>query len=130
MEYQRQVAVGNTMLETVFDLAGEYELHRLIVMNPDDNGIRLALSHLTGPSDRRGLLHGCVRHVLERTREECGVREMKDIAIQGMYMRPSRLSTLIVPCINFRCVDWAYQLFCIPWTYSSLSTPRRDTSGI
>ncbi len=46
MEYQRQVAVGNTMLETVFDLAGEYELHRLIVMNPDDNGIRLALSHL------------------------------------------------------------------------------------
>ena len=46
MEYQRQVAVGNTMLETVFDLAGEYELHRLIVTDPDDDGIRLALSHL------------------------------------------------------------------------------------
>lgn len=46
MEYQQQVAAGNNMLETVFDLANEYDISRLIVIDPDDDGLRLALSHL------------------------------------------------------------------------------------
>jgi len=46
MEYQQQVAAGNNMLETVFDLANEYDIHRFIMMDPDETGIRLALSHL------------------------------------------------------------------------------------
>jgi len=46
MEQQRRVATGKKMLDTVFDLANEYDLHQLIVMDPDDEAIRLALSHL------------------------------------------------------------------------------------
>jgi hypothetical protein len=46
MEYQQQVAAGNHMLETLFDLANEYDIHRFIIMDPDKPGIRLALSHL------------------------------------------------------------------------------------
>ncbi len=46
MEHQRRVAVNKKMLEIVFDLANEYDLHQLIVMDPDDEAIRLALSHL------------------------------------------------------------------------------------
>ena len=33
-------------LDIVFDLANEYELHQLIVMDPDEGSIRDALSHL------------------------------------------------------------------------------------
>jgi hypothetical protein len=46
MEHQRQIAAGRNQLGTVFDLANEYELHQLIVMDPDAETIRLALSHL------------------------------------------------------------------------------------
>jgi hypothetical protein len=46
LEHQRRVAAGKKMLETVFDLANEYDLHQLIVMDPDDEAIRLALSYL------------------------------------------------------------------------------------
>jgi hypothetical protein len=46
MEHQRRVAVKKKMLDVVFDLANEYDLHQLIVMDPDDDAIRLALSHL------------------------------------------------------------------------------------
>ncbi len=46
MEHQRRVAVKKKMLDVVFDLANEYDLHQLIVMDPDDEAIRLALSHL------------------------------------------------------------------------------------
>ncbi|MEN6395135.1 MAG: hypothetical protein ABFC78_01470 [Methanoregula sp.] len=46
MEHQRRVATGKKMLDTVFDLANEYDLHQLIVMDPDVDAIRLALSHL------------------------------------------------------------------------------------
>jgi hypothetical protein len=46
IEHQRRVAAGKKMLETVFDLANEYDLHQLIVMDPDDEAIRLALSYL------------------------------------------------------------------------------------
>jgi hypothetical protein len=46
MEHQRRVAVKKKMLEIVFDLANEYDLRQLIMMDPDDEAIRLALSHL------------------------------------------------------------------------------------
>jgi hypothetical protein len=46
MEHQRQIAAGRKQLATVFDLANEYELHHLIIMNPDAEAIRHALSHL------------------------------------------------------------------------------------
>ncbi len=46
IEHQRRVAAGKKMLETVFDLANEYDLHQLIVMDPDEEAIRLALSYL------------------------------------------------------------------------------------
>jgi hypothetical protein len=46
LEHQRRVAAGKKMLETVIDLANEYDLHQLIVMDPDDEAIRLALSYL------------------------------------------------------------------------------------
>ncbi|MGA2699280.1 MAG: hypothetical protein ABSE74_06540 [Methanoregula sp.] len=46
MEHQRRVAVKKKMLDIVFDLANEYDLHQLILMDPDDEAVRLALSHL------------------------------------------------------------------------------------
>jgi hypothetical protein len=46
MEHQRQIAAGIDQLATVFDLANEYELHHLIIVDPDAEAIRLALSHL------------------------------------------------------------------------------------
>jgi len=46
MECQRVVAVTPARLSDVFDLANEYELHRLIVTDPDNDAIRQALSHL------------------------------------------------------------------------------------
>jgi hypothetical protein len=46
MEHQRQIAAGRKQLATVFDLANEYKLHHLIIMDPDAEAIRLALSHL------------------------------------------------------------------------------------
>ena len=46
MEHQRRVAVNKKMLEILFDLSNEYDLHQLVVMDPDDEAIRLALSHL------------------------------------------------------------------------------------
>ncbi|MCX6689210.1 MAG: hypothetical protein NTZ39_05930, partial [Methanoregula sp.] len=46
MEHQRQIAVPKDQLDTVFDLANQYDLHQLIVMDPDDESIPFALSHL------------------------------------------------------------------------------------
>jgi hypothetical protein len=46
MEHQQQIAVGRKQLATVLDLANEYELHHLIIVDPDPEAIRLALSHL------------------------------------------------------------------------------------
>ncbi|MGB8219159.1 MAG: hypothetical protein WCE46_02110 [Methanoregula sp.] len=46
MEYQRRVAVNKKMLDTVFDLSNEYDLHQLVVMDPNDEAVSLALSHL------------------------------------------------------------------------------------
>jgi hypothetical protein len=46
MEYQRQIAVDTDHLELVFDLANEYDLHQIIVLNADKESIACALSHL------------------------------------------------------------------------------------
>jgi hypothetical protein len=46
MEHQRQIAAGIDQLATVFDLANEYDLHHLIIVDPDAEAIRHALSHL------------------------------------------------------------------------------------
>jgi hypothetical protein len=46
MEYQRQVAVDTDHLDVVFDLSNEYDLHQVIVMNPDKESIALSLSRL------------------------------------------------------------------------------------
>jgi hypothetical protein len=44
--HQRQVAVGKKYLDAVFDLANEYELHQVIVVDADDESIAVSLSHL------------------------------------------------------------------------------------
>jgi len=44
MEYQRQVAVDPHHLAMAFDLAHEYEIHELIILDPDMESIALALS--------------------------------------------------------------------------------------
>jgi hypothetical protein len=46
LEHQRQVAVSKDQLDSTFDLGNEYELHRIIVMDPDEEAITLALSHV------------------------------------------------------------------------------------
>jgi len=45
MEYQRIVAVNPKMLETAIDRADQYEMNHWILVDPDKEGIRLALSH-------------------------------------------------------------------------------------
>ena len=45
MEYQREIAVSPKMLETAIDLANQYEVNRWIIVDPDKEAIRLALSH-------------------------------------------------------------------------------------
>lgn len=44
MECQRQVVVDSDHLPVVFDLAHEYELSQLIILDPDNESITLALS--------------------------------------------------------------------------------------
>lgn len=46
LEHQQQVAAGKGQLATVFDLANEFTLKRLFLIDPDPASIRLALSHL------------------------------------------------------------------------------------
>lgn len=46
MEYQRQIAVRPKQMEIVFDLTNEYDLRKIIIVDPDAESIRLALSHL------------------------------------------------------------------------------------
>jgi hypothetical protein len=44
MEYQRQVAVDRNHLAMAFDLAHEYEINTLVILDPDTESIALALS--------------------------------------------------------------------------------------
>ncbi len=46
MEYQRQVAISPAQLDIVFDIANEYELHEIIILDTDKASIAVALSHL------------------------------------------------------------------------------------
>jgi hypothetical protein len=46
MEHQTQIAVGRDQLETLLDLTGEYDLRRLILVDPDSSSISRALSCL------------------------------------------------------------------------------------
>jgi hypothetical protein len=46
LEHQRQVAVSKSALTTALDLRNEYDLHRIIVLDPDEEAIALALSHV------------------------------------------------------------------------------------
>jgi len=44
MEHQRQVAVGRDSLDTLLDLTGEYDLRKIILVDPDSASINRALS--------------------------------------------------------------------------------------
>ena len=46
MEHQTQIAVGRDQLETLLDLTGEYDLRRVILVDPDSSSISRALSCL------------------------------------------------------------------------------------
>ena len=46
LEYQRQIAVGRDKLDTVLDLSSEYDLRKIIIIDPDQQSISRALSCL------------------------------------------------------------------------------------
>jgi hypothetical protein len=46
LERQRQVAVGKDQLNILFDLAGEYDLRKVFIIDPDRKAVELALTHL------------------------------------------------------------------------------------
>jgi hypothetical protein len=46
MEYQHQVAVGRDHVDTVLDLSSEYDLRKIIIVDPDKESIERALECL------------------------------------------------------------------------------------
>jgi hypothetical protein len=46
MEYQHQIAVGGDYVDTVLDLASEYDLRKIIIVDPDNVSINRALECL------------------------------------------------------------------------------------
>jgi hypothetical protein len=46
LEHQRQIAINRDMLETVFDLSSEYDLRKIILLDPDQESITCALASL------------------------------------------------------------------------------------
>jgi len=46
LEFQKKVAVTNDQVAKVIDLAGEYDIRQIIILEPDSSAITLALSHL------------------------------------------------------------------------------------
>jgi hypothetical protein len=46
LEHQRQIAIGRDQLDTVLDLSSEYDLRKIIVIDPDQESIARALSCL------------------------------------------------------------------------------------
>ena len=46
LERQRQVAITKEMLPTLFELKGEYDFSRIILIDPDRGSVHLALAHL------------------------------------------------------------------------------------
>ncbi|HUT38608.1 MAG TPA: hypothetical protein VMW77_04810 [Methanoregula sp.] len=46
MEHQRQIAVGRDHIDTVLDLSSEYDLRKIIIIDPDQESIERALACL------------------------------------------------------------------------------------
>jgi hypothetical protein len=46
LERQRQVAITKEQLPTLFELRGEYDFSRIVLLDPDRGSVHLALSHL------------------------------------------------------------------------------------
>ena len=46
MEHQRQIAVGREYVDIVLDLSSEYDLRKIIIIDPDDESIERALACL------------------------------------------------------------------------------------
>jgi hypothetical protein len=46
MEYQHQIAVGRDHIDTVLDLSSEYDLRKIIIIDPDSESIERALASL------------------------------------------------------------------------------------
>ena len=46
MEHQRQIAVGRDHVDTVLDLSSEYDLRKIIIVDPDKESIERALECL------------------------------------------------------------------------------------
>jgi hypothetical protein len=46
MEFQHQIAVGRDYIDTVLDLSSEYDLRKIIIIDPDTESIEHALSSL------------------------------------------------------------------------------------
>jgi hypothetical protein len=46
MEHQRQIAVGRDYIDTVLGLSGEYDLRKIIIVDPDQESIERALACL------------------------------------------------------------------------------------
>jgi len=54
MEHQRQIAVGRDHIDTVIDLSSEYDLRKIIIIDPDQASIARALSCLDPDQVRAG----------------------------------------------------------------------------
>jgi len=54
LEYQRQIAVGRDYINTVLDLSSEYDLRKIIIIDPDPASIARALSCLDPDQVRAG----------------------------------------------------------------------------
>ena len=54
LEYQRQIAVGRDYINTVLDLSSEYDLRKIIIIDPDQESIARALSCLDPDQVRAG----------------------------------------------------------------------------
>ncbi len=46
MEHQRRIAAGKDQLAMVFEIADEYELQQIIIVDADTESIEFALAHL------------------------------------------------------------------------------------
>jgi len=54
LEHQRQIAVGRDHIDTVLDLSSEYDLRKIIIIDPDPASIVRALSYLDPDQVRAG----------------------------------------------------------------------------
>jgi hypothetical protein len=76
LERQRQVAITKEMLPTLFDLKGEYDFSRIILLDPDKGSVHLALAHLDPDQISAG----------GYCRNDCG-KYWKDLVAAAVYER-------------------------------------------